>query len=232
VGTNCGGVAKLPQPTMRGIKKLKNQNLNLDTNRRKPKAFLTVNFSKIDPLYKCRSVPFYREASGLFTYRDYPHVKWIKTECATLIFGSLQLGLHVIGAPWRHATNRGAFFAVSTCAYRENSFLETSLSPGASFHLKHMPQPNLNALDVRGDETPRAKPKLKLAGWVRFASGASSQGKPNHQTMTLTLWTTRFTWLFCWWWKVMAERWVLKDEKGLKGPWGFAAEPFESYLTN
>jgi hypothetical protein len=62
-------------------------------------SFSTVNFSKVDLLYKCQSVSLYREASRLFTYRDYPHVKWIKTECARIILGSLQLGLHVIGSP-------------------------------------------------------------------------------------------------------------------------------------
>jgi hypothetical protein len=30
--------------------------------------FSTVDFSKADPLYKCRSVSFYREADGLFTF--------------------------------------------------------------------------------------------------------------------------------------------------------------------
>jgi hypothetical protein len=68
-------------------------------NKGQPKAFYsTVDFSKVDPLYKCRSVSFYREASGLFTFREYPHGKKIKTECARLFLGSLQLGLHVIGA--------------------------------------------------------------------------------------------------------------------------------------
>jgi hypothetical protein len=75
-----------------------------------------VNFSKGDPLYKCRSVTFYREASRLFTYRDYPHVKRIETECARLILGGLQLGLHVISA------NRGAFLVVNTCTCREKTF--------------------------------------------------------------------------------------------------------------
>jgi hypothetical protein len=35
-------------------------------NRGQPKAlFSIVDFSKVDPLYKCRSVSFYREAGGL-----------------------------------------------------------------------------------------------------------------------------------------------------------------------
>jgi hypothetical protein len=38
-------------------------------NKRQPKVpFSTVDFSKVDPLYKCRSVSFYREASGLFIF--------------------------------------------------------------------------------------------------------------------------------------------------------------------
>jgi hypothetical protein len=37
--------------------------------------FSTVNFSKADPLYKCRSASFYTETNELFTYRDCPHVK-------------------------------------------------------------------------------------------------------------------------------------------------------------
>jgi hypothetical protein len=86
-------------------------------------SFSTVNFSKVDPLYKCRSVSFYREASELFTYRDYPRVKWIETECARLILGSLQLSLHVIGTLWRHAVNRNAFLIVSTCACREKTLI-------------------------------------------------------------------------------------------------------------
>jgi hypothetical protein len=55
-----------------------------------PKAlYATVDFSKVDPLYKCRSVTFYREADGLFTFQEYPHVKQIKTECARLLLGNL-----------------------------------------------------------------------------------------------------------------------------------------------
>jgi hypothetical protein len=61
-------------------------------------SFATVDFSKADPLYKRRSVSFYREAGGLFTFREHPRVKRIKTECARLSLGNLQLGLHVVGA--------------------------------------------------------------------------------------------------------------------------------------
>jgi hypothetical protein len=39
-------------------------------------------------------------------------------------------------------------------------FFGDPLSPGLFFYLKHMPKPNLNALDVKGDETHRAKPRL------------------------------------------------------------------------
>jgi hypothetical protein len=68
-------------------------------DKRQPKAlFSTVDYSKVDPLYKCRSVSFYMEADGLFTFREHPCVKQIKTECARLSSGNLQLGLHVIGA--------------------------------------------------------------------------------------------------------------------------------------
>jgi hypothetical protein len=139
-----------------------------------------MNFSKADPLYKCRSVSFYREASGLFTYRDCPRVKWIKIECTRLFLGSLQLGLLVIGAPWRHTADCGAFLAICTCTCREKTIvhLDTPISPGAFCYLKHMSQPNLSASDVKGDETPQAKPRLTLAGRVRFATGVSSQGKP------------------------------------------------------
>jgi hypothetical protein len=68
-------------------------------NKGQPKAsFSTVDFSKVDPLYKCQSVSFYREAGGLFTFREHPCVKRINTECARLSSGNLQLSLHVIGA--------------------------------------------------------------------------------------------------------------------------------------
>jgi hypothetical protein len=159
---NCCGVAELPFTNNEGKLKSQESKPKLRHKRKKTKdTFSTVNFLKVDPLYKCRSVSFYREASRLFTYRDYPRVKRIETEYARLILGSLQLGLHVIRAPWRHAANHGAFLVVSTCACREKtlSFLETPLSPGTFFHPKHKSKPNLSALDVRGDETPWVKPK-------------------------------------------------------------------------
>jgi hypothetical protein len=90
----------------------------LTNTQERKNSFSTVNFSKVDPLYKCRSASFYREMNELFTYRDYPRVKWINTECARLILGGLHLGLHVIGASWRHTINHGAFPGMNTCACR------------------------------------------------------------------------------------------------------------------
>jgi hypothetical protein len=73
-------------------------------NQIQPKVpFSTVDFSKVDSLYKCRSVSFYREASGLFTFWGCPRMKRNEKEDARLFLGGLQLGLHVIGASWRHA---------------------------------------------------------------------------------------------------------------------------------
>jgi hypothetical protein len=93
----CGDSRSRRAQTMR-----ENQSSRTRTNtqdKRQPKVlFSTVDFSKADPLYKCRSVSFYREAGGLFTFREHPRVKRIKTECARLSSGNLQLGLHVIGA--------------------------------------------------------------------------------------------------------------------------------------
>jgi hypothetical protein len=149
-------------------------------NQRQPKVpFSTVDFSKVDPLYKCRSVSFYREASGLFTFWGCPRMNRIETEDARIFLGGLQWGLHVIGSSWRHAANRGAFLVAITCTCREKTFnlLETPLSPGASHHMKHGLHSNLKTLDVRDDETPWAKPRLRLAGWVRFISGGFVVGK-------------------------------------------------------
>jgi hypothetical protein len=61
-------------------------------------SFINSRFLKSDPLYKCQSVSIYREADKLFTFREYPRVKRIETECARLLLGNLQLGLHVIDA--------------------------------------------------------------------------------------------------------------------------------------
>jgi hypothetical protein len=124
---------------MRRNKRLETENSN-QYPRETKNSFLTVNFSKANPLYKCRSASFYREMNGLFTYRDCHHVKWINTKCARLILGGLHLGLYVIGASWRHAANHGAFPGINTCACRVKtlSFLETPPSPSLSSHLKHI----------------------------------------------------------------------------------------------
>jgi hypothetical protein len=47
-------------------------------NKGQSKALFSTNdFSKVDPLYKCRSVSFYREVDGLFTSQGYPRAKRI-----------------------------------------------------------------------------------------------------------------------------------------------------------
>jgi hypothetical protein len=108
--------------------------------KRTQNSFSTVNFSKTGPLYKCRSASFYRETNRLFTHWDCPRVKRIDTECARLILGCLQLGLHVIGTSWRHAANHDAFPGVNTCVCRVKTLnsLETPPSPSTSLHLKHI----------------------------------------------------------------------------------------------
>jgi hypothetical protein len=45
------------------------------------------------------------------------------------------------------------------------------LSLNMSLHPKHILEPNVNVLDAKGDETPQAKPRLKLVKWVGFAPG-------------------------------------------------------------
>jgi hypothetical protein len=93
----CGDSRSYSTQTMRENKSSRTKTKTQDEGQ--PKAlFSTADFSKVDPLYKCRSVSFYREAGGLFTFREHPRVKRIKTECARLSSGNLQLGLHVIGA--------------------------------------------------------------------------------------------------------------------------------------
>jgi hypothetical protein len=101
VDTNCCGIAKLLSTNNEGKTKGSRNKTKTQTQlKRKPKlSFSTLSFLKVDPLYKCRSVSFYREVSGLLTYQEYRRVKWIKTECAWLVLGNLQLGLHVISAP-------------------------------------------------------------------------------------------------------------------------------------
>jgi hypothetical protein len=80
----------------------------------------TVNLSKVDPLYKCRSTSFYRETNGLFPHRDCPCVKRIDTECARPIPGGLHLSLHVISASRHHAANHGAYPASTRALCRKD----------------------------------------------------------------------------------------------------------------
>jgi hypothetical protein len=102
-------------------------------------SLLNSRFLKSRSLLQVPFVSFYREANELFTCREDPRVKRIKTECARLFPGSLQLGLHVISASWCHAANRGAFLVVITCACREKPFdlLEIPLLPRTFRYLKH-----------------------------------------------------------------------------------------------
>jgi hypothetical protein len=96
-GGECGESHSFRTRTIREDKSSRTKTKTQDG--RQPKAlYSTVDFSKVDPLYMRRSVSFYREAGGLFTFREHPRVKRIKTECARLSSGNLQLGPHVIGA--------------------------------------------------------------------------------------------------------------------------------------
>jgi hypothetical protein len=122
--SSCCGVARLPFTNNERNLKAQEPKPKLRHKQKKTKSsFSTVNFSKVYPLYKCRSVSFYRGGEWTFTYREYARVKRIKIEYARLFLGSLQLGLHVTGTPWRHVANRGAFFAIVTCVSGED--LET-----------------------------------------------------------------------------------------------------------
>jgi hypothetical protein len=113
----CGESRSSRTRTMKGNKGSRTKTQN--TEQGQPKAlFAIVDFSKVDPLYKCRSISFYREVGGLLHFREHPRVKRIKIECARLSSGNLRLGVHVIGASWCHAANRGAFLALITCACR------------------------------------------------------------------------------------------------------------------
>jgi hypothetical protein len=98
VGGCCGESRSPRTRTMREDKSSRTKTKTQDKGQSKA-LYSTVHFSKVDPLYMRRSVSFYREAGGLFTFREHPRVKRIKTECARLSSGNLQLGLHVIGAP-------------------------------------------------------------------------------------------------------------------------------------
>jgi hypothetical protein len=134
---------------------------------------------------------------------------------------------------WRFMTSRRKSRRLSCCHHVRLSgeglqSFGDSFSPGTSRHLKHVSNSNLKTLDVRDDETPWAKPRLRLAGWVRFISGVSSWGKPSGLTETLTPWVAGFIGLLHRWRRAMVERWVLRDENGFESSWGFAAEPFTS----
>jgi hypothetical protein len=73
VGRMCGESHSFRTPTIREDKSSRTKTKTQDG--RQPKAlYSTVDFSKVDPLYMRRSVSFYREAGGLFTFRA-PRVK-------------------------------------------------------------------------------------------------------------------------------------------------------------
>jgi hypothetical protein len=64
----CGESRSFRTRTMRGDKSSRTKTKTQDG--KQPKAlYSTIDFSKVDPLYMCRSVSFYREAGGLFTFR-------------------------------------------------------------------------------------------------------------------------------------------------------------------
>jgi hypothetical protein len=86
---------------------------------------------------------------------------------------------------------------------------------------------NLKMLGVRDDETPQTNPRPILPRWARFASGVSSRKK------TISLIETLTPWVFLSSFDSPAgdegfgvEGRILKNEKGFKGSWGFAAGPF------
>jgi hypothetical protein len=64
--TCCGDSRSFRTQTMKENKSSRTKTKT--QNQGQPKAlFSTIDFSKVDPLYKCRSVSFYREVDGLFT---------------------------------------------------------------------------------------------------------------------------------------------------------------------
>jgi hypothetical protein len=94
----CGESRSFRSRTMR-------ENLNSRTKsqnvKRKDKQKLLSqqwNSQKSIPFTCAGPSPFIGRRGGLFTFREHPRVKRIKTECARLSSGNLQLGLHVIGA--------------------------------------------------------------------------------------------------------------------------------------
>jgi hypothetical protein len=76
-------------------------------------------------------------------------------------------------------------------------FLDIPLSPSVSLHLKHIPRPNVNTLDAKGDETPKAKSKLKLIKWVGFAPRFRREEteSPDLKSKALDPWTYSRTFL-------------------------------------
>jgi hypothetical protein len=63
----CGDSRGYRTPTMREDESSRTKTKTQDKGQSKA-LFSIVDFSKVDPLYKCRSVSFYREAGGLFTF--------------------------------------------------------------------------------------------------------------------------------------------------------------------
>jgi hypothetical protein len=166
-GSCCGDSRSYRAPTMKDYESSRTKTRMRNKTKDNQKAlFSAVEFWKDEPLYKCRS-SFYREADWLFTFREHPCVKRIKTECARLFPGSLQSGLHVIGASWYHAANRGAFLALITCACREKTFnlLESPLSPGTFRHLKQGIHIQTWNRQVLGTTKPPSESQAETA-WV------------------------------------------------------------------
>jgi hypothetical protein len=194
-GQLCCGVAKLP--FINNERKLRSQEPKpkLRLNQKKTKSsFSIVNFSKVDSLYKYRFVSFYREASRLFTYRYYPRMKQIETECARLIFGGLQLGLHIISALWHHAANHDAFLVVSTCTCREKTLSLFGDPPFAQYILspKTHAKAKLRRIRRLGRRDPLSETqavtsrvgKIHSRGFV-----AKKNNPPDRDPKTLNLWT-------------------------------------------
>jgi hypothetical protein len=72
--TCCGDSRSYCTQTMRENK----SSITKTQNKGQSKAlYSTIDFTKINPLYMRRSVSFYWEADGFFTFRGYPHAKKI-----------------------------------------------------------------------------------------------------------------------------------------------------------
>jgi hypothetical protein len=67
--------------------KLENQKPRCKAKGQTKASFSTVDFSKVDPLYKCWSVSFYREAGGLFYISRTPSCKTNQNRMCQAIFG-------------------------------------------------------------------------------------------------------------------------------------------------